>query len=125
MSRERLIKEDLGERLFASINKLYPTMAGRITGMLLEMNNSDLLYHNEPLKAKVEEAVLVLQVYDNNKGKNDERPKSNFTECEKLLMYGKELWGKLLILFLQICCRHIVTSSIIFLIYIVYTWLLF
>ena len=35
MSRERLIKEDLGERLFASINKLYPTMAGRITGMLL------------------------------------------------------------------------------------------
>ena len=55
MSGERLIKEDLGERLFASINKLYPTMAGRITGMLLEMNNSDLLYlldHNEPLKAR-------------------------------------------------------------------------
>ena len=55
MSGERLIKEDLGERLFASINKLYPTMAGRITGMLLEMDNSDLLYlldHNEPLKAR-------------------------------------------------------------------------
>ena len=35
------------------------------------------------LKAKVEEAVLVLQAYDNNKGKNDERPKSNFTEYRK------------------------------------------
>ncbi len=55
MSGERLIKEDLGERLCASINKLYPKMAGRITGMLLEMDNSDLLHlldHNESLKAR-------------------------------------------------------------------------
>ena len=66
MSRERLIKEDLGERLFASINKLYPTMAGRITGMLLEMDNSELVHmleHQESLKAKVEEAVVVLQAH--------------------------------------------------------------
>ena len=55
MSSERLIKEDLGERLFASITKLYPKLAGRITGMLLEMDNSDLLHlldHNESLKAR-------------------------------------------------------------------------
>ena len=34
------------------------------------------------LKTKVEEAVMVLQAYDNNKEKN-ERPKSNFTEYRK------------------------------------------
>ena len=40
-------------------------MAGKITGMLLEIDNSELLHmleHPQSLKAKVDEAVAVLQV---------------------------------------------------------------
>ena len=43
------------------------------------------------LKAKVEEAVVVLQAYDNNKEKS-ERPKSNFTEHRT---YGDEFVPKI------------------------------
>lgn len=59
-------KQMLGERLFPLIEVMYPTMAGKITGMLLEIDNSELLHmleHNESLKAKVEEAVAVLQAH--------------------------------------------------------------
>ncbi|UYV79045.1 PABPC4 [Cordylochernes scorpioides] len=59
-------KQMLGERLFPVIHRWYPEMAGKITGMLLEIDNSELLHmleHNEALKAKVEEAVAVLQAH--------------------------------------------------------------
>lgn len=59
-------KQMLGERLFPLIEAMYPSMAGKITGMLLEIDNSELLHmleHNESLKAKVEEAVAVLQAH--------------------------------------------------------------
>jgi polyadenylate-binding protein len=59
-------KQMLGERLFPLIEGMYPSMAGKITGMLLEIDNSELLHmleHNESLKAKVEEAVAVLQAH--------------------------------------------------------------
>ncbi|KAK4871813.1 hypothetical protein RN001_015937 [Aquatica leii] len=59
-------KQMLGERLFPLIQKMYPDLAGKITGMLLEIDNSELLHmleHNESLKAKVEEAVAVLQAH--------------------------------------------------------------
>lgn len=49
-------KQMLGERLFPLIQRMYPDMAGKITGMLLEIDNSELLHmleHNESLKAKV------------------------------------------------------------------------
>jgi len=45
---------------------VYPKLAGKITGMLLEMDNSDLLHmleHQESLKKKVEKAVEVLQTH--------------------------------------------------------------
>lgn len=57
-------KQMLGERLYPLINAMYPTKAGKITGMLLEIDNSELLHmleHHESLKAKVEEAIVVLQ----------------------------------------------------------------
>jgi len=41
-------------------------MAGKITGMLLEIDNSELLHmleHHASLKAKVDEAVAVLQAH--------------------------------------------------------------
>jgi len=59
-------KQMLGERLFPLIQGLYPDLAGKITGMLLEIDNSELVHmleHQESLKGKVEEAVTVLQVH--------------------------------------------------------------
>lgn len=59
-------KQMLGERLFPLIQRMYSDLAGKITGMLLEIDNSELLHmleHNESLKAKVEEAVAVLQAH--------------------------------------------------------------
>jgi len=59
-------KQMLGERLFPLISSMYPDLAGKITGMLLEIDNSELLHmleSRESLKAKVDEAVAVLQAH--------------------------------------------------------------
>jgi len=59
-------KQMLGERLFPVIHQIYPDMAGKITGMLLEIDNSELLHmleHHQSLKAKMDEAVAVLQAH--------------------------------------------------------------
>nr|XP_029712028.1 polyadenylate-binding protein 1-like [Aedes albopictus] len=59
-------KQMLGERLYALIEPMYPTIAGKITGMLLEVENSELIYlleHSEPLKAMVDEAASVLHAH--------------------------------------------------------------
>jgi polyadenylate-binding protein len=59
-------KQMLGERLFPLIHNMYPDLAGKITGMLLEIDNSELLHmleSRESLKAKVEEAVAVLHAH--------------------------------------------------------------
>lgn len=50
-------KQLLGERLFPLVQEMYPDSAGKITGMLLEIDNSELLHmleSNESLKAKVQ-----------------------------------------------------------------------
>lgn len=59
-------KQMLGERLFPLIQSMYPDLASKITGMLLEIDNAELLHmleHGESLKSKVEEAVAVLQAH--------------------------------------------------------------
>merc|ERR1712223_1452314 len=59
-------KQMLGERLFPLIQRMFPDLAGKITGMLLEIDNSELVHmleHNESLKGKVDEAVAVLQAH--------------------------------------------------------------
>merc|ERR1711981_20279 len=59
-------KQMLGERLFPLIQGMYPELAGKITGMLLEIDNSELVHmleHSESLKGKVDEAVAVLQAH--------------------------------------------------------------
>lgn len=57
-------KNMLGERLYPLIDRLYPNEAGKITGMLLEIDNAEILHmleHPESLHSKTEEAVAVLR----------------------------------------------------------------
>lgn len=59
-------KQMLGERLYPLIHTMHPEWAGKITGMLLEIDNAELLHmldSRESLKAKVDEAVVVLQAH--------------------------------------------------------------
>merc|ERR1712139_724886 len=52
-------KQMLGEKLFPAIQRFQPELAGKITGMMLEMDNSELLILLESemqLKNKVDEA---------------------------------------------------------------------
>ncbi|XP_032279761.1 LOW QUALITY PROTEIN: polyadenylate-binding protein 1-like [Phoca vitulina] len=59
-------KQMLGERLFPLIQAMHPTLAGKITGMLLEIDNSELLHileSPESLRSQVDEAVAVLQAH--------------------------------------------------------------
>ena len=62
----RLIAELLSYSIFNLLQGMYPDLAGKITGMLLEIDNSELVHmleHQESLKSKVEEAVAVLQAH--------------------------------------------------------------
>jgi polyadenylate-binding protein len=57
-------KQMLGEKLYPAISRYQPELAGKITGMMLEMDNSELLILLESegqLKQKVDEALRVLQ----------------------------------------------------------------
>ncbi|KFQ44687.1 Embryonic polyadenylate-binding protein, partial [Nestor notabilis] len=59
-------KQMIGERLYPLIHTMHPTLAGKITGMLLEIDNSELLLLLESpdsLHSKIEEAVAVLQAH--------------------------------------------------------------
>merc|ERR1719169_3636 len=56
-------KQMLGSKLYPQIAKYQPELAGKITGMMLEMDNSELLMLLESeiqLKNKVDEAMRVL-----------------------------------------------------------------
>ena len=49
-------KQMLGERLFPLIQRMFPDLAGKITGMLLEIDNAELVHMLEDqnsLKGKV------------------------------------------------------------------------
>ncbi|XP_073428492.1 embryonic polyadenylate-binding protein isoform X5 [Dendrobates tinctorius] len=59
-------KQMLGERIYPLIHSMNSSLAGKITGMLLEIDNSELLHmleSPESLQTKVEEAVGVLQAH--------------------------------------------------------------
>lgn len=57
----------LGERLFPLIQATHADQAGKITGMLLEIDNAELLHmleSREALQAKTQEAVSVLKAHN-------------------------------------------------------------
>merc|ERR1719446_1747367 len=57
-------KQMLGEKLYPAISKHQPELAGKITGMMLEMDNSELLIlleSEQQLRNKVDEAMRVLE----------------------------------------------------------------
>lgn len=59
-------KQLLGEKLYPIIQAAQPDLAGKITGMLLEMENSEILHmldDDRSLNSKVNEAVAVLQAH--------------------------------------------------------------
>lgn len=61
-------KQMIGERLFPLIKNTEPARAGKITGMLLEMDNGELIHLLENVEArneKISEAVAVLEAADN------------------------------------------------------------
>ncbi|KAK8165069.1 hypothetical protein IWX90DRAFT_464898 [Phyllosticta citrichinensis] len=66
-------KQMLGEALYPKIHTQQPELAGKITGMLLEMDNAELINltsDESALRAKVEEAMGVYQEYIKSKGEN-------------------------------------------------------
>jgi polyadenylate-binding protein len=76
-------KQILGEMLFPKIQAINGELAGKITGMLLEMDNSELINLIEDeaaLKAKVDEALAVYDEYVKSQGgeakKEEEAPKA-------------------------------------------------
>merc|ERR1719311_1079701 len=57
-------KQMIGEKLYPAIAKFQPELAGKVTGMMLEMDNSELLMlleSEQQLRSKVNEALQVLQ----------------------------------------------------------------
>merc|ERR1719347_845448 len=70
-------KRMIGERLFSKIQAVEPRLAGKITGMLLEMDNTELLgllSDQRALMNKINEALAVLK--DHQKKQSQQNPGS-------------------------------------------------
>ncbi|KAJ4403678.1 Protein phosphatase PP2A regulatory subunit B [Didymella pomorum] len=81
-------KQMLGEALYPKIHEMQPELAGKITGMLLEMDNSELINltsDDSALRAKVDEAMSVYDEYVKNKDGEGEKeaPKEETKEETK------------------------------------------
>ncbi|KAH6647426.1 hypothetical protein BKA67DRAFT_504186, partial [Truncatella angustata] len=64
-------KQMLGEVIFPKISAIQPDLAGKITGMLLEMDNTELvnlIEDDTALRAKVDEAMAVYDEYVKSQG---------------------------------------------------------
>ncbi|KAI7898721.1 uncharacterized protein BX663DRAFT_523881 [Cokeromyces recurvatus] len=72
-------KQMLGERLYPLINAQQPEFAGKITGMLLEMDNGELLNlleDHKALETKIAEAMDVLRAHLSEATKEEQKEES-------------------------------------------------
>lgn len=72
---EDMRKQMIGERLFPLIKVEQPSLAGKITGMLLEMDNGELIHLLESqaaLHEKIQEAMQVLQAHPDGAEQTEE-----------------------------------------------------
>ncbi|KAF7505443.1 Protein phosphatase PP2A regulatory subunit B [Endocarpon pusillum] len=70
-------KQMIGEAIYPKIAAQQPELAGKITGMLLEMESEELLGlvdNDEALRAKVNEALSVYKDYMENRGEGNAGP---------------------------------------------------
>jgi polyadenylate-binding protein len=85
-------KQMLGEAIYPKIQQIQPELAGKITGMLLEMDNSELVTlvdDDAALRSKVDEALRVYDDYMKSRGgeagpngtKEEEAPKAENAEA--------------------------------------------
>merc|ERR1712241_737850 len=65
----------LGERLYPRVHSLQPSLAGKITGMLLELSPAQLLLllaSEDSLRLRVEEAVDIIYRHANEQGSSSQ-----------------------------------------------------
>ncbi|GJD00801.1 polyadenylate-binding protein [Colletotrichum higginsianum] len=77
-------KQILGEVIFPKIQAIQPELAGKITGMLLEMDNAELvnlIEDESALKAKVDEALGVYEEYIKAQGGEEGEKKAEETKA--------------------------------------------
>ncbi|KAG8877260.1 Protein phosphatase PP2A regulatory subunit B [Tulasnella sp. 331] len=68
-------KQMLGEVIYIKIFAIHPELAGKITGMLLEMDNAELLHlleNQEAMNQKLMEAIAVLNDFSSKEGPEGE-----------------------------------------------------
>jgi polyadenylate-binding protein len=78
-------KQILGEMIFPKIQAINGELAGKITGMLLEMENSELINLIEDdaaLKSKVDEALAVYDEYVKTQGGEEDEEKKEEEESK-------------------------------------------
>ncbi|KAK8120159.1 polyadenylate-binding protein [Apiospora kogelbergensis] len=79
-------KQMLGEMLFPKIAAIQPELAGKITGMLLEMDNAELvnlIEEDSALRAKVDEAMSVYNDYVKTQGDGEGEPAKKEEKVEE------------------------------------------
>lgn len=98
-------KQMLGERLYPLVSQMQPDLAGEITEMLLDIDNTELLHlleSRESLEAKVKEAIAVLQAHWAIHSKHDVSDQGKYPLTATMLasvppdvqkqMFGKRLF---------------------------------